>query len=194
MSNFAYTNNMQRYGSYSRSKKRLRFSVYFKRENVCIRHYSRGLDVHVCLTFCSTGLMGCAISLSFLDTKLVNSIPMHQLSTILVSHTFCDMVGVGFIITDQSGHHFALWTMGRSDRFSIGLTRNGLIYGPFTPGFFQLHQERNENRSHRVLLIGFNSPFSIRSKYRLKKTTNCNSTMLTIKRLAITRTKHKHRH
>ena len=28
-------------------------------------------------------------------------------------------------ITDQSGHQFALWTMGRSDRFYIGLTRNG---------------------------------------------------------------------
>ena len=30
-------------------------------------------------------------------------------------------------ITDQSGHHFALWTMGRSDRFNIGLTRNVFI-------------------------------------------------------------------
>ena len=27
-------------------------------------------------------------------------------------------------ITDQSGHHFALRTMGRSDRFNIGLTCN----------------------------------------------------------------------
>ena len=29
-------------------------------------------------------------------------------------------------ITDQSGHHFALWTMGRSYRFNIGLTRNAM--------------------------------------------------------------------
>ena len=29
-----------------------------------------------------------------------------------------------FPITYQSGHHFALWTLGRSDRFNIGLTRN----------------------------------------------------------------------
>ena len=27
-------------------------------------------------------------------------------------------------IPDQSGHHFALWMMGRSDRFNIGLTHN----------------------------------------------------------------------
>ena len=26
--------------------------------------------------------------------------------------------------TDQGSDHFALWTMGRSDRFNIGLTRN----------------------------------------------------------------------
>ena len=31
-------------------------------------------------------------------------------------------------ITDQSGHHFALWTMGRSDRFNTGLTRNDYIH------------------------------------------------------------------
>ena len=30
-------------------------------------------------------------------------------------------------ITDQSGHHFALWTMGRSDRFNTVLTRNGTL-------------------------------------------------------------------
>ena len=28
------------------------------------------------------------------------------------------------IITDQSGHHFALWTIKRSNSINIGLTRN----------------------------------------------------------------------